>query len=481
MNALNRDLKYLTQKIEKEGLAVQKDRLAFHLMPPVGWLNDPNGLCEFNGEYHVFYQYTPFNAEGGIKFWGHYTSSDMIHWINRGVALYADQPYDCHGVYSGSAFIEANKMHLFYTGNVKQLGEHDYIHTGREHNTVYAVSEDGKTFEHKQCVMTNADYPEDMTCHVRDPKVWQENGVYYMVQGARDKADKGLILVFSSKNLVDWEVINRLETKEKFGYMWECPDLFVLEGQSLLLLSPQGVEPEGVNYHNVYQSGYYKLEGDFKSSAYTLVDFKELDRGFDFYAPQTFEDSQGRRILIGWMGLPDIEDEYTNPTVEAGWQHALTVPRVLGMKDGVLTQMPVKELEQLRKNAQHYTATTATQDVPQVFELDFVTDGTTSFELVLKDSVVMTFESDKQLLTLSFKAGGCGRTQRSVAIEAVHKLKCLVDTSAIEVFVNEGQEVFTTRYYIEQNAPTVSVTSEKEVSITVWEMEAYTVEDDVNQ
>ena len=150
MNALTRDLiklvdmteEMMKEKEQKEG-ADYREKL--HLMPPVGWLNDPNGLCQLNGIYHAFFQYSPFKAEGGVKMWGHYTSKDMIDWEYQGVKLYPDQPFDCHGVYSGSAFIEDDKMYVYYTGNVKLGdGDFDYINTGRESNTVLVVSEDGK-------------------------------------------------------------------------------------------------------------------------------------------------------------------------------------------------------------------------------------------------------------------------------------------------------------------------------------------------
>ena len=189
MNALTRDLiklvdmteEMMKEKEQKEG-ADYREKL--HLMPPVGWLNDPNGLCQFNGIYHAFFQYSPFNAEGGVKMWGHYTSKDMIDWEYQGVKLYPDQPFDCHGVYSGSAFIEDDKMYVYYTGNVKlEDGDFDYINTGRESNTVLVVSEDGKTFGPKKELMRNVDYPSDLTCHVRDPKVWKEGDTYYMIQG----------------------------------------------------------------------------------------------------------------------------------------------------------------------------------------------------------------------------------------------------------------------------------------------------------
>ena len=250
MNALTRDLVKLVETAEqsqktREELSVsdRKFREKLHLMPPVGWLNDPNGLCQFQGIYHAFFQYSPFNAEGGVKMWGHYTSKDMIKWEYQGTALYPDQPFDCHGVYSGSAFIEDGKMYLYYTGNVKlEDGEYDYIRTGREGNTVLVITEDGKTFGKKKELMRNSDYPDDLTCHVRDPKVWKENGTYYMVQGARTNEDVGQVLVFESEDKVNWKFRNRVESEKPFGYMWECPDYFKIGDKKLLSTSVQGLE-----------------------------------------------------------------------------------------------------------------------------------------------------------------------------------------------------------------------------------------------
>ena len=124
MNALTRDLVNLVNTAEENQTAKEQTsgtqfREKLHLMPPVGWLNDPNGLCQMDGVFHAFFQYSPFNAEGGVKMWGHYTSTNLIDWEYKGVSLYPDQPFDCHGVYSGSAFLEDGTMYLYYTGNVK--------------------------------------------------------------------------------------------------------------------------------------------------------------------------------------------------------------------------------------------------------------------------------------------------------------------------------------------------------------------------
>lgn len=156
MNALYRAFqKLIKEELRKE--MPERWRPAFHVAPPVGWLNDPNGLCQKDGIYHAFFQMAPFEPQGGLKFWGHSVSQDLIHWEFKGVPMLPDQPYDCHGAYSGSALVEGDQMSLFYTGNVKNLGDYNYVTNGRESNTILAVSKDGEKIESKKLLMTNAD------------------------------------------------------------------------------------------------------------------------------------------------------------------------------------------------------------------------------------------------------------------------------------------------------------------------------------
>ena len=184
---------------------MQTNRLTHHLMPPVGWLNDPNGLCWYKGRYHVFFQYSPFEANGGLKFWGHYSSEDMISWRYEGVPLLPDSIYDCHGVYSGSAIAEKDKLHLFYTGNIKMDGDYDYINNGRQSSTLHVESADGLHFGTKEVAVSCEDYPENYTCHIRDPKVWKEGEEYRMILGGRQKSDQGAVLFYSSEDLKNWK------------------------------------------------------------------------------------------------------------------------------------------------------------------------------------------------------------------------------------------------------------------------------------
>lgn len=451
MNALTRDLIKLTdiaetQEAEKEEKLLFREH--FHLMPPVGWLNDPNGLCQFEGVYHAFFQYSPFDAEGGVKMWGHYISDNMLDWKYQGVALYPDQPFDCHGVYSGSALVEDGKMYLYYTGNVKlEDGEYDYIRTGREGNTVLVSSEDGIHFGHKKQLMRNTDYPDDLTCHVRDPKVWKEQDTYYMVQGARTKEDVGQILIFTSKDKVNWKFKSRIESKEPFGYMWECPDYFTIGDKKILSASVQGLEGGIWEERNVYQSGYFEVEGDILSS-YKLGEYKLWDYGFDYYAPQSFETEDGRRIHISWMGMPDCE-AYTNLTIADGWQHCFTLPREIYVKDGKICQRPVRELDY--KEAITKTAENKLQAGScKAYDLKIDKIQNNQFCIALAEELLLEYTDGRFRMRFTDNRKTCvsaGRDCRYVETDEVTNIRVIADVSSVEVFVNDGEYVFSTRYY----------------------------------
>ena len=259
-NALGRDLAKLVVAVDAAasecGHGAYGQR--FHIMPPAGWLNDPNGLCQADGVFHAYFQYAPFDVNGGVKMWGHATSRDLMKWEYVGAPLLPDEPFDCHGVYSGSALVEDGRIRVLYTGNVKLPdadGVFDYVNSGRRADTVYVESADGQTFSQKRVVLASEDYPEDLTCHVRDPKVWRdEAGRYHMVLGARRRVDGphvesrfcamhgegagrdvGEILVYGSADMLSWELESRVSTSERFGFMWECPGYIELDANAIPL------------------------------------------------------------------------------------------------------------------------------------------------------------------------------------------------------------------------------------------------------
>ena len=449
MSALTNDLKKLTEKAEKNAVKEGGFRQRLHLMPPVGWLNDPNGLCQFGGVFHAFFQYSPFDPEGGVKMWGHYTSMNMIDWEYKGVMLYPDQPFDCSGVYSGCAYIEDGEMYLYYTGNVKleDGGGYDYINTGREANTVLVTSTDGEHFSTKRLLMKNSDYPSDLTLHVRDPKVWRQDGIYYMIQGARTKEDVGQAVIFRSEDKVNWTFRSRVESEQKFGYMWECPDYFEADGRKFLSASVQGLEGKEWKDRNVYQSGYFLVDGDILGD-YSLSDYRLWDYGFDYYAPQSFETEDGRRIQIGWMGMPDCQ-EYTNLTVQEGWQHCFTFPREVFVRDGAVCQRPVRELEDKKCPAVVSEGHLERAD-EQVFEMDVTGIRNNSFRAVLGEELILEYRMGRFEMRFADRAKdsvSAGRGLRYKELEELRDVKILADVSSVEVFLNGGEAVFSTRYY----------------------------------
>lgn len=483
----------------RTNVAKDPDRLSYHLMPETGWLNDPNGLCQFHGIYHIYYQYTPFEPTGELKSWGHYTTKDFVHYENHPPVLFPDSDIDAHGVYSGSAFVEDDQIDFFYTGNIKYFDrdDYDYILSGRGSNTIHIVSEDGFTFGKKELLMTTDDYPDTISCHVRDPKIYKRNDMYYMILGARDKESHGLILIYQSTDKIHWKYHQQLTTQTPFGYMWECPDLFQLGTDLCLICCPQGVETFGIEYENVHQCTFMQLTFDEETNYFAIKEDSSIqlvDRGFDFYAPQTFEDETKRRILIGWMGIP--EAEYTNPTTKNGWQHALTLPRTLHLEHGHLYQRPLKELEQLRSNERSYTIAenTPIKENSIIYESLIDLKNCSKLEMTLRKGVTLTYQKIENLsddstlkqkartsfqpnkpyiLTLNLGHCGSGRTTRSVALSSLQNIQIFSDTSSLEIFINNGEEVFTTRVYGQESE--FSIVTDCLGSLTLYDRKPFII------
>jgi len=461
----------------KNNIKRDKWALKYHIMPNAGWINDPNGLCYFNGYYHVFYQYSPLDAKGGLKFWGHCKSKDCINWEDDGIALYPDKEFDRSGVYSGSAIVKDGEMYLFYTGNVKEEGEHDYINTGRQQNVIVVKSKDGVEFSEKQVILTNDDYPKEFTLHVRDPKVFKDGEFYYMVLGARGKDDLGYIVLYKSLDLIKWELDSiPAGGVEKLGYMWECPDFIKVNNKDALLISPQGMQEEGYLYNNVYQSGYMIGKFTEDKKKFNCGDFIELDRGFDFYAPQTFYDDKGRCILIGWMGLPDIDNYYSNPTIKNGWQHTLTMPRELSIKNNKIIQKPIDEIKELRQqHAQYKDAIIEEKLYKQLLNKNFelkieIKNLQGDFNLNLEDLCNIEYDSKIKVFKICLGESGFGRKERAVSIDKLSDIHIFGDSSSLEIFLNSGEEVFTTRVYPTQINKDMKINCNAEIVVDIWDL-----------
>ena len=451
----------------------------FHIMPPVGWLNDPNGLCQFRGIYHAYFQYSPLNVNGGGGYWGHCTSTDMLHWEYKEPVLTTDIPEDRSGVYSGSALIEDDRMYLFYTGNVKMPGDYDYIDNGRISTQILVESDDGQRMSEKVKLLGMEDYPEDITQHVRDPKVWKEGGKYYMVLGARARSrdengkrrDKGGVLIYESEDKRNWKLYRELVPEKAFGYMWECPDIFSLKDKRVISYCPQGLETQNEKFQNIYQSGYSFLTQD----ADPEKTFREWDMGFDFYAPQSFEADDGRRIMIGWAGMPDTADTHRNLSVDNGWQHCLSIPCELEYRDGKIFRMPVREIYGLEwKEVSAENGKLQWNGKTMKLDVSGIGGEKTVIRLGNRENGMrITTEGNKAELSFFNENGfpsrcGGGRGKRSGRTEGrIEDILVLIDSSIVEIFLNGGETVFTTRIYLEKNEREIDMSACKNYKIEI--------------
>lgn len=304
-------------------------RLEKHFEPEKGWMNDPNGLCFFNGKYHAFYQYYPFEPKWGPMHWGHAVSEDLVSWEEMPIALYPDKPYENDGgCFSGSALEKDGKLYLMYTAVSKEHKQTQAI----------AISEDGITFEKYQGNPIIPFSPLDKeNKDFRDPKIFPYGDEYRMVCGA---GVDGLasVLLFRSKDLISWEYIAPIFQSKDYGPVPECPDLFPLGDKWVLMFSRM----------DDTRSAQF-IVGDFDGESFAPQSFQQPEVGTDFYAPQTFLDDKGRRIVIGW--LFNWNREVPEGSVRAG---ALSLPRELTLKDGKIYMSPVAEAKSLLTNKSRY-------------------------------------------------------------------------------------------------------------------------------
>ena len=407
----------------------------------------------------------------------------MLHWKRLKTALRPDTRYSKDGVYSGSAIVDDEKLYLFYTGNVKVSDGN------RESYQCLAVSSDGENFERWEPSIVNQ--PDGYTRHIRDPKIWKKDGKFYAVIGIQSEDLEGKAVLYSSENIKDWkfegEIAGANHGKIKdFGFMWECPDYFQLKDEKtgeikdLLVFSPQGLEPEGDLYNNKYQTGYLFGKLDYEKTEFEILsDFVEIDRGHDFYAPQSMEDDKGRRIIVGWMGIPEEEDF---PTVKNEWIHCLTLPRELKVIDGKLYQLPIKEMESIRGEKIEFSGkmtgevkvgTGVTYELKAKFT-DFNSDFGLKLRTGKNSETVLKFDyNDKKFVLDRTKGEQPDKRLRKVYLGNISELELtvFVDSSSVEVFINGGQEVFSSRIFPEKDANGIIVFADKDVNVEIqkWE------------
>lgn len=484
---------------EASGKMIKKDeRPAFHLSSRTGWMNDPNGFSYYNGQYHMFYQYYPYDCHWGPMHWGHAISKDLLHWEYLPAALAPDEIYDRDGCFSGSAVeLPDGRQLLMYTGVLQERQSNGGVIDRQTQCIAIGNGEDYEKYEHNP-VLDEKDLPEGSSkVDFRDPKIWRnEDGTYSCVAGSRPADGSGQILLFTSPDGFRWKFKSVLiSNRNRYGKMWECPDFFKLDGKWVLLTSPQDMLPEGFEYHN--GNGTLCMLGDFDEEygTFTEESNQAIDYGIDFYAPQTVVAPDGRRIMIGWM---QNWDTCSLRMLNQPWYGQMSVPREIFIKNGRLYQTPIKELEKMRANKVVHTGVSFSGTI----SLDGIKGRKIDMELNLRsgdeENIYHKFgiyfaQDDRYHTTLSFrpresilkvdrKFSGSRRAiihQRRCQVNSNNgqlKLRMILDRFSAEIFVNDGEQVMTVTMYTDQTADRISFFADGEVNMDVVKYDLITEE-----
>lgn len=419
----------------------------FHAAPPIGWINDPNGVVYYRNQYHVFYQFYPYGTSWGAPHWGHFVSSDLVVFHDEKVALAPDN-IDETGCFSGGAVVNPknqDELILAYT----QHYENGIV---RQRQNI-ARSFDGITFTKRPgSVLTENNLPKNaVKGDFRDPRPIYRAPYYYLFVGSKSLDNIGQILVFRSLDLEHFQFHFTIGPDRRFGTMAECPDFFTLDGKDVILVSATALPSDGVRYKNVNSSLVVIGRFDLENKKYTIESVDEIDLGHDFYAPQTLLDNQNRRIMIAWMNM--WGKPYYTALQNHGWNGSLTFPRLLSIKNNHLYQTPVPEIEHYHGNKLPFlNGTTFSKHADLSWTLDMTTDWELRFAHPTNDHDYFVVSGQGGFISLdSSQSLNFPQDKRTFLKKYLGpvSLRILLDTSSVEVFVDGGSETITSLVYID--------------------------------
>lgn len=452
-------------------------RPRFHALQPIGWINDPNGF-HFDGEnYHLFYQHNPYAAHWDSMHWGHWRSKDLVHWENLPVAMAPDCPYDAEGCFSGTAKPDGKGgAYILYTGVSKD-------EEGNIQQQCLAYFDGERVMKSNlNPVMPFKMLPEGYVRYdFRDPCLVKAGDGWRAIMAAGHRNGVHL-LCCSSKDLEHWSyegVFSPTVSK-----MPECPDVFELDGKTLVLYSC--VDYEGELTVNPRPVVYSVGETKDSMTRFEGSPLKVLDYGTDCYATQSCEGLDGQRIAISW--LASWTSEFPTDKLGHGWSGMMTLPRVITLCGDRLLQQPVSELNKARGEAVQAAAAVGETTPLQLdacakyaevqLEADISETETLTLELMRTGDEAVRLIWEKDVLTLcraSLKlCAESGMTETMTmplkAKDGRISLRAFVDACAVEVFA-DGNTMTALAFPIgDAYGVAVKAKGTADVKITCWEI-----------
>jgi fructan beta-fructosidase len=406
-----------------------------HFAPTRNWINDPNGLIYYKGLYHLFFQYNPEGDQWGNMSWGHATSKNLTHWQEQPPAILFNPT---HAVFSGSTVVDYFNTAGFGTlenpAMVAVFTEHKHDQSQQVQSLAYSLDE-GQTWKRY-----DANPVLDLGMkNFRDPKVsWNTVNESWIMSVV--KPDEHTVCFYSSDDLQQWRLLSEFNHSESADGIWECPDLFPLhvnqdstQTKWVLFVS---VNPGGVTGG----SGTLYFIGDWNGKEFIADDLNTrwLDYGRDNYAGVTFNDvPNNKRIYLGWMNNWEYADKIpANP-----YRGSMTIPRELTLvtRNSKLTllQMPVLENSSTEIVDHTFTITSPTEKTGMRFSRS---DGRSVD--VGYDPDARIFYIDRTAMWFDFsspriESAPCAPHDSTIIVRVI------IDSSSIEVFVNDGEIAIT--------------------------------------
>ena len=412
--------------VDRTNLIAEQDSLRpiYHVTASSRFINDPNGPVYFAGEYHIFFQHLPFWGDSvhNKPVWGHAASKDMVHWYHLPIAL-APVPgtYDSEAIASGSCVIHNGVPTIIYTGVNPQT-------------QCLAMSYDSLrtwTKDPSNPVLSAPPSLDGMRDGFRDPFVWREGDKWRMLVGSAFQKTGGTVLLYESGDLHKWEFLGPLCTAMgELCIQWECPTFFPLGNKHVLIVSPLYSNQPGLRAMVKYSTGNYS------NNRFTPGVWKPVDFGGPtvYYAPNSFMDPAGRRILWGWI--------MADRPPQAGWWGSLSIPRVVTLgDDGDLRYEPIPELRKLRYNEQ----------VKQDFKLN------QDHEIVIQPSFGLHYEMQMEVVAdkLSEIEVRIGRSQNGVEFSKLaydaDKGRLIFGDKEAEFHLNPGEKSLIVHLFVDGN------------------------------
>jgi fructan beta-fructosidase len=479
-------------------------RPQYHFSPPMHFMNDPNGLVYFKGKYELYYQYNPLQLVAGHQAWGHAFSSDLIHWKNADPQIAIPEALTgplAGQIFTGSTVVDSQNTSGFFTGHPGQalVAIYTLNQPKREVQNVAYSLDNGLTYINYSGnpVLNHGNNP-----NFRDPKVFQYGNSWIMTV-ALPRAHQ--VLIYSSADLIHWTQVSTFGPAGIDGYQWECPNLFPVPVQGtnqtkwVLMVGINPGAPQGGSMDEYFV-------GNFDGTTFTPDDTvgRVMDFGKDFYAAQTYNnDPLGRSIVVGWMS----NWQYTQVVPTSPWRGIFALPRILSVRQSqnqtqtgaLLVQTPIS-LNSLHKKLLFSGSAQVSDGSP----LSVPLDGNSSFEFETTLIAQPTAGQLQQRLNIdiSNSAGetvtvGYDWSQGQVFVDRGQtrgfqnpfftdkfaaweanpdnsiELQVFVDRSTLEVFVDDGIQVCTTTFFMQNGPPTQMQLVAENNTATVKSLTAY--------